>query len=366
MSIENTLDFDLKRLFNKTRRKVKFPQIKDENKTESLKTLFDDARREVKFPRVKEENETDSLKRLFDDAREKVKFHRDKIGDESAKSSWSENLIRNGIGKKKEKSAEHLGNSTLNSNSNRDKEKDNLNLSGFGVKKIEDFVRKGIGKSTKLNQGEKQIYYKSKLPKKHYKKITEDRYLHTIFRKDRNKEQVENKYPFLKQKKKLLKLNKNTERIIRKINHLNDNDYNDEDTEKGFELMKPEKPKTLIKWKESSFDPTKVEDIRETTETTTKKIKLRRRKRKKFDSKENNTDTINVLHESHFQEKVRKPLKKEWNSIFKQSTIYPRNEYIETTVRTTEQTEFPKEKFQLIFITSPLRIEHPPSLDFSL
>jgi len=136
--------------------------------------------------------------------------------------------------------------------------------------------------------------------------------------------------------------NENPERIIEKINKLNENDFNKKnESKKVFDLTKPSKPKSLVKWKESSYEISKLNAGTEPRETTTKKMKLRRRKKKKINRNENTTEPLSVLRESDFQEKVRKPLKKEWNTIF-QGTNFQRKDYQKstTTSSTAKPTKF--------------------------
>ena len=214
------------------------------------------------------------------------------------------------------------------------------NNANFEVRKVEEFIKKVIDKSDL--QGNRANELKSKIPSKTFKKIAEDKYLHTIFRNDdftKTKSKSKSKLVKLRPKKKVLYLNENPERIIEKINKLNENDFNKKnESKKVFDLTKPSKPKTLVKWKESSYEISKLNAGTEPRETTTKKMKLRRRKKKKINRNENTTEPLSVLRESDFQEKVRKPLKKEWNTIF-QGTNFQRKDYQKST--TTSSTARP-------------------------
>ena len=236
-----------------------------------------------------------------------------------------------------------LESSSQSNNENNDVRDLDKYDANFEVRKVEEFIKKVIDKSDL--QGNRANEIKSKIPSKTFKKIAEDKYLHTIFRNDdftKTKSKSKSKLVKLRPKKKVLYLNENPERIIEKINKLNENDFNKKnESKKVFDLTKPSKPKSLVKWKESSYEISKLNVGTEPRETTTKKIKLRRRKKKKVNRNENTTEPLSVLRESDFQEKVRKPLKKEWNTIF-QGTNFQRKDYQKstTTASTARPTKF--------------------------
>ena len=357
-SIENPLDFELKRLFEKVSGEVEFPHKEDEMRDKIFWT------ENLIRKGIGKENRTrsDSSDKLFID-NELESFEKEDVSmDSESHSSYENNddinfakydsdfevvkvedFIRKAIDKSElEGERENLiktdpstASEILSSNEHHSLTRD----SGFKVGKVEEFIRKALNRSELQDTRENEAKTKNRIPTRYFKKISEDKYLQTIFRKDDKKSKMKNRLVELSPKRKIFHKNKNPERIIEKINNLNENEYNrDTESKKGFELTKPSKPKTLVKWKENVSEP---------AETTTRKMKLRRRKKKKIFKEESDPERINVVHESDFQEKVRKPLKKEWNSIF-QTTTFPRVEYSVTTEATTSKrpNKFFKKSFK--------------------
>ena len=303
-TIDNPLDVDLKRLFNKARRKLKFPR------KDSLET----------------------------------------------KDAWSENLIRKGIGKphsqrktigssdntvdkkttKIKKDDDQSGTSESSLTENDGDLRDTYHK-GFEVKKVEKSIRNGIANSGKPKQSEENVEYMSqkKYPKRenNFQKISEDKYLETIRQNADNKQKKRSKYKnVLKTPRKTVKI-KNPERIIQKINNLNENVYNEDDNrEAPFELLKPNSQleSMVVRWGKNS---NRNSEVRKTSQ----KIKMWRRKKKKAERMEKEQDKKPekiIILQKDFQEKVKKPLKTEWNALFEQ-TSHKRKEYLESTSTTT-------------------------------
>ena len=324
-TIDNPLDVDLKRLFNKARRKLKFPR-------------------------------KDSLK---------------------AKDAWSENLIRIGIGKQQSQtktigSSDH-GQLSIDSKSRKIKKPDESDrgesspteiddddgggvdhrdkyIDSFEVKKVEESIRNGIDKLGKQKEsqdnGDYKVQKKYQTRQNKFQKISEDKYLETIRQNADYEQKKRSKYKnVLKAPRKTVKI-KNPERIIQKINNLNENVYNeDKNREAPFESLKPtsQLESMVVRWGKNSK---RNKEARQPSQ----KIKLRRRKKKKagWPVKEQKEEPDNkpekmIVLQKDFQEKVKKPLKTEWNAIF-QRTTYPRKEYLESSSTTT--TSVPPQSYR--------------------
>ena len=323
-TIDNPLDVDLKRLFNKARRKLKFPR------KDSLEAKYSWSENLIR-KEIGKQNETNMIGSsdqddfTIDNKSTRINKPDESVRSESSPTDNDDDEDDGGVGR-------------VGGGLGRDKYHDS-----FEVKKVKESKRNGTGKSGNHSQSKEdyKVQKKYKIRQNNFQKISEDKYMETIRKNSDYKQKMRSKYTtVLKPPRKTVKI-KNPERIDQKINKLNENVYNKDEGEREapFELLKPTSKleSVVVGWNSN-----RNSDARKTT-TTPQKMKLRRRKKKKAVRPEPEQDTepekIIVLQKD-FQEKVKKPLKTEWNAIF-QGT-YPRKKYLEsrTTTTTTRSTQF--------------------------